>query len=244
MASSKVMASPSSRSSDLSRKSSSGSSKPKPQPTPANSVSINPMTVEDFLRHATAAGDSTLVDAQIRLLDASAAIEPAGGVNSSSSNASKTVDEVWREIVSGESNNRSKECKEEASDAVMTLEDFLLAKTGAGAALSEDDEEDDEVDVKNLAFATPPLTERLSGGIFSFDAGSQSSFQALDSVEGSVVGFGNGIEVVGGRGKRGRGVMEPLDKAAQQRQRRMIKNRESAARSRERKQVSLIKWLF
>lgn len=31
--------------------------------------------------------------------------------------------------------------------------------------------------------------------------------------------------------------MEPLDKAAQQRQRRMIKNRESAARSRERKQA-------
>ena len=63
------------------------------------------------------------------------------------------------------------------------------------------------------------------------------------TVEGSIVGFGNGVEVAGsggggGRGKRGRTVvMEPLDKAAQQRQRRMIKNRESAARSRERKQV-------
>lgn len=40
-------------------------------------------------------------------------------------------------------------------------------------------------------------------------------------------------------GKRPR-VLEPLDKAAQQRQRRMIKNRESAARSRERKQVPLL----
>ncbi|GKG54346.1 G-box-binding factor 4-like protein, partial [Tanacetum coccineum] len=39
------------------------------------------------------------------------------------------------------------------------------------------------------------------------------------------------------RGKR-RPVLDPLqDKAAQQRQRRMIKNRESAARSRERKQA-------
>jgi ABA responsive element binding factor len=37
-------------------------------------------------------------------------------------------------------------------------------------------------------------------------------------------------------GKR-RAVMEPLDKIAQQRQKRMIKNRESAARSRERKQA-------
>jgi hypothetical protein len=38
--------------------------------------------------------------------------------------------------------------------------------------------------------------------------------------------------------------MEPLDKAAQQRQRRMIKNRESAARSRERKQVRFIFYFF
>ncbi|KAL0351605.1 UNVERIFIED_CONTAM: G-box-binding factor 4 [Sesamum calycinum] len=40
-----------------------------------------------------------------------------------------------------------------------------------------------------------------------------------------------------GRGKRSLSLLEPLDKAAQQRQRRMIKNRESAARSRERKQA-------
>lgn len=43
----------------------------------------------------------------------------------------------------------------------------------------------------------------------------------------------------GGRGKRRASVQDepPVDKATQQKQRRMIKNRESAARSRERKQV-------
>jgi ABA responsive element binding factor len=93
-----------------------------------------------------------------------------------------------------------------------------------------------------------PQPERLSGGLYAFDPVPPSAFQVLDKVEGSIVGFGNGVEVElvagsgggggGGRGKRGRTVvMEPLDKAAQQRQRRMIKNRESAARSRERKQV-------
>ncbi|GAA0150030.1 basic leucine zipper transcription factor [Lithospermum erythrorhizon] len=66
-----------------------------------------------------------------------------------------------------------------------------------------------------------------------------------------VEGFGNGMvgvggssggavvvaSVGGGRGKR-RAVEEvPLDKATQQKQKRMIKNRESAARSRERKQA-------
>lgn len=107
---------------------------------------------------------------------------------------------------------------------MMTLEDFLVK---AGAV----DDEDDGDDVK----MTIPLTETLSGsGMFAVDP----TFQGIESVEGSVIGFGNGVEVVeGARGKRGRPVLEQLDKAAQQRQRRMIKNRESAARSRERKQV-------
>lgn len=55
------------------------------------------------------------------------------------------------------------------------------------------------------------------------------------------MGFGNGaLAITGsGRGKRRSTVEElPADRATQQKQRRMIKNRESAARSRERKQVS------
>lgn len=49
--------------------------------------------------------------------------------------------------------------------------------------------------------------------------------------------YGNGSgSAAPARGKR-RAIEEPLDKATQQKQRRMIKNRESAARSRERKQA-------
>ncbi|KAK2457907.1 G-box-binding factor [Trifolium repens] len=141
----------------------------------------------------------------------------------------RTVDDVWREIVAGD----NRECKEEISDEMMTLEDFLVK---AGAVDDEEDGGDDDVKM------TIPLSETLSGsGMFSLDP----NFQGIESVEGSVIGFGNGngngngVEVVegGGRGKRGRPVLEQLDKAAQQRQRRMIKNRESAARSRERKQA-------
>ena len=133
----------------------------------------------------------------------------------------RTVDDVWRDIVVGD----HRDCKEEIHDEMMTLEDFLVK---AGAV-------DDEDDVK----LSIPITETLSGsGMFSMDP----SFQGIENVDGSLVGFGNGngngVEVVeGGRGKRGRPVLEQLDKAAQQRQRRMIKNRESAARSRERKQA-------
>ncbi|KAJ7969802.1 G-box-binding factor 4-like [Quillaja saponaria] len=233
MASSKVMASSNSRKSDLSRRSSSSS---KPQPivsdqrhTRKNSgtSNIGSITVDGLLRDiydSNPSTGSTLLDAQITLIDSQMNVisNPADG----NPNVQKTVDDVWREIVSGD----RRECKEEAPDEMMTLEDFL-AKAGA-------------VDGEDVKMSVPP-TERLSGGMFTFDSIPTSSFQTVDKVEGSIIGFGNGVEVNGaaeavvggGRGKRGRPALEPLDKAAQQRQRRMIKNRESAARSRERKQA-------
>ncbi|XP_062077245.1 G-box-binding factor 4-like isoform X1 [Humulus lupulus] len=57
----------------------------------------------------------------------------------------------------------------------------------------------------------------------------------LQAVENPVVVCGNGSGT-SGRGKR-QAVDPPVDKATAQKQRRMIKNRESAARSRERKQA-------
>lgn len=182
---------------------------------------LGSMTVDGLLRNvysAAPASESTLVDAEITLVDsgtgAMAELEGAP--------AAKTVDDVWREIVAGGGGRR--ECKEEVEDDMMTLEDFL-AKAGAV------EEEGEDRDVK-----VPLVTQRLSGGIFAFDPVPPSPITPAQ-VEGSVIGFGNGMEIVGGRGKRRAPVLEPLDKAAQQKQRRMIKNRESAARSRERKQA-------
>ncbi|KAK4747639.1 hypothetical protein SAY87_014225 [Trapa incisa] len=142
----------------------------------------------------------------------------------------RSVNDVWREIVSGEEGRRV--CKEEVPEAeIMTLEDFLLR---AGASVEDDDDDDndddeeDEVDVKLL-----PPSHQLSGSMFAFEP----------KVEPSVIGFEDEVEVIGAGGggglggKRGSPLLEPLDRAAQQRQRRMIKNRESAARSRERKQA-------
>ncbi|XP_012080744.1 ABSCISIC ACID-INSENSITIVE 5-like protein 3 isoform X2 [Jatropha curcas] len=270
MASSKVMASSKPKNSDLtsssaatrSRRASASSSSAglasastKPQSNRIKSFYRNltsssslasTMTVDGILRdvYSTPSAESTLLDAQITLIDTPTPVLPTSppptlqtatiiettNHASNSSNqemnsvvlpqSNKTVDDVWREIVAGR-----KEMKEEP-DEMMTLEDFL-AKAGAA-----DVEQDDEVKMP-------------SGGVYAFDPVPPSAFQMLDKVEGSIVGFGNGVEVVAGsegtvlgRGKRGRAaVMEPLDKAAQQRQRRMIKNRESAARSRERKQA-------
>ncbi|XVE55146.1 hypothetical protein DITRI_Ditri03aG0136900 [Diplodiscus trichospermus] len=244
MASSKVMRTSNSRNSDLSRRSASSSSSTKPQPfndqNNNNDRLSSTMTVDGILRNAYSAAPSTettLVDASITLIDTPipAAVFDNSEVSQDQTaadcknNMAKSVDEVWREIVSGE--RKEITMKEEAPEEVMTLEDFL-AKAGAVEEAA--------------AAATAEVKvhpDRLSGGVYAFDPVEGSAFQILDKMEGSVVGLGNGTEVIGsggggGRGKRGRRVlMEPLDKAAQQRQRRMIKNRESAARSRERKQA-------
>ncbi|XP_077241376.1 bZIP transcription factor 12-like [Tasmannia lanceolata] len=151
--------------------------------------------------------------------------ESNGGGGGSMNN--KTVDEIWKEI----SGDRKIGVVEGlVFNEEMTLEDFL-AKAGAGP---EEDvrvrvEEDIRVRVSNA-----------QGGGYQVDLGNRFGDQ---QVEGSILGFGNGVEGGGGggggvreRGKR-RAVQEPVDRVAQQRQRRMIKNRESAARSRERKQA-------
>ncbi|XP_057464798.1 bZIP transcription factor 12-like [Actinidia eriantha] len=120
----------------------------------------------------------------------------------------------------------------------MTLEDFL---TKAGAVSEEE--------VRIPAVPQPPL------GFVADAIANSAQFQALPNGPGGYgvdsVGFGDGIDggmvavasaAAGGGGGVGRGkrraVEEPqMDKATQQKQRRMIKNRESAARSRERKQA-------
>ncbi|KAL8515078.1 hypothetical protein ACS0TY_013965 [Phlomoides rotata] len=192
-----------------------------------NSVPDSVMA-DGFLRHAymegnsgpdqghgpgveTGSSSSTLMNAEITLLDAAGAVTPIiDGELEPPRAVRKTVDDVWREIVAG------KKSEKQPKEEMMTLEDFL-AKAGA----AEEGSTRRSVEVKE---------EGLSGGIFRYESSS--------AVIGS--GSGMGLDVGGlgtGRGKRSLSLLEPLDKASQQRQRRMIKNRESAARSRERKQA-------
>ncbi|KAF7842674.1 bZIP transcription factor 12-like [Senna tora] len=148
---------------------------------------------------------------------------------------SKTAEEVWQEMVEGGAADQRRMDGLEA----MTLEDFL-AKAGAVR-------EDDVRGVSAVVQQQGPPSYRLDAAAATaavINGGAQFPMAPVQGKEGSAMeGFGNGIEgtVVGvaapaGRGKR-RVVEEPVDKATLQKQRRMIKNRESAARSRERKQA-------
>ncbi|KAJ0973307.1 hypothetical protein J5N97_021266 [Dioscorea zingiberensis] len=129
------------------------------------------------------------------------------------------VDELLRSICGETADGRTVEVWGEISggrrvdDGEVTLEDFLAR---AGAVREED-------------------VRAVAGSVFEVDPVGLG-------IENQVLGFGNEVEGVrggGGRGGRGRKrpAMDPVDRAALQRQKRMIKNRESAARSRERKQA-------
>ncbi|XP_027772538.1 G-box-binding factor 4 isoform X2 [Solanum pennellii] len=248
MASTKLMASSASRNSDRRKSSAASSSSSSTMPNDllnqqysnngsnnSSNLEATSMTVDGFLRNVYGEGqgtEATLLNANITLLDAAGAITPISDSDTATVSGiplvRRTVDDVWREIVEGKREQRRAAvagCKEEAVDEIMTLEDFLV-KAGAveEEALAGEGPVQGEVKVE-LG------TERLSGGIFAFDSPYMATPQQ------SVQGYGNGIDVIGGgRGKR-KAILEPLDKAALQRQRRMIKNRESAARSRERKQA-------
>ncbi|KAK8967973.1 G-box-binding factor 4 [Platanthera guangdongensis] len=136
----------------------------------------------------------------------------------------KTTDEVWREITAGRQacgagrvpalviESENQEARE------ITLEDFLAR---AGAAMEDE--------VKN------------SSRVLSVDLTTTDQFvqQQQLIVENPVPGFPNRMEILpaGGRRGRRRPMLDPEDRITMQRQKRMIKNRESAARSRERKQA-------
>lgn len=170
-------------------------------------------------------------------LDGSSSISSQRSFSQPKELGDKTVDDVWKEIVAGNDNQRQAGAEEAGNDAAsgqleeMTLEDFL---TKAGAVREED--------VRSGAMVPGPggygvdssASVTMNGGQFALQGVEVG--HALVPFDGRVVVGG---AVGGGRGKR-RAVEEPVvDKATQQRQRRMIKNRESAARSRERKQVGI-----
>ncbi|XP_008793932.1 bZIP transcription factor 12-like isoform X1 [Phoenix dactylifera] len=221
MASSRVMASSSSANSDFARQSSLFS----PAVTDLQSSAagdpiktLRSMSMEDLLRNiypenaAPFAGEDGAAGEE-----APASASREGNFPQPKEIASRTVDEVWREIAAGRKGDGGK-----GSDGEMTLEDFL-ARAGA---------------VREEEVRVPSGSGQGNFGLDSVLGGDFGQQQQLP-LENPVLGFGNGVEGGGGRGgrRRKRLMLDPVDRVVLQRQKRMIKNRESAARSRERKQA-------
>ncbi|KAK9111220.1 hypothetical protein Scep_018739 [Stephania cephalantha] len=203
------------------------------QPDHANKThnAFGSMSMDDLLRNIYSDNPpSAAVDA-----DPDMSLSPMMKSGGGGEVGGKRMEDVWKEIsAAAAAVNGGGEAEEEEDRKVrdsagggggggdgefaeMTLEEFL---TKAGTLRDED--------VKIPAIVGP-----VHG--FVVDPALDTRFPQQQG-EGSILWLGNGVDRPGGRGKR-RAVLEPVDKVAQQRQRRMIKNRESAARSRERKQA-------
>ncbi|KAK3166072.1 hypothetical protein QOZ80_1AG0041110 [Eleusine coracana subsp. coracana] len=125
----------------------------------------------------------------------------------------RTAEEVWKDITRGGGS---------AGPAVPAALPVVGGGGGAGAG-SEMTLEDflaREGTVKEDEVGIPGPSAPVEGQV------------AMEFLSGPQTVPGGG----GGRGRK-RQLMDPVDRAAMQRQKRMIKNRESAARSRERKQA-------
>lgn len=220
MASSKVMASRSPPNRDSPRQ---------PSPSRLNIYSdqsrgFGSMNIDDLLRNIYSDPESFTLDNSSVLGDGN--------------NRNKTVQEVWRDIVS-EGGGRGG-----SGEPAMTLEDFLAK---AGSVNEEDVRVPPPVQPPAGAFgmetaammspATGVPADQFAPVVCVNDGMTNGGF-GVSFANGMVAASGSATAGGRGRGKRrAAGEELPLDKATQQKQRRMIKNRESAARSRERQQV-------
>ncbi|XLU51441.1 hypothetical protein S245_046255 [Arachis hypogaea] len=152
----------------------------------------------------------------------------------------KTVDDVWKDMILTHSHRDSTHHNHHPFEE-MTLEAFL----SKNAAVTDDDVTavaplhnhhpvpHQFPQVPAVEGSSSSAAEPFANGI---DAAVASGVPAPSSSSGGGGGGGGGGAAAVAKGKR-RAVEEPVDKATLQKQRRMIKNRESAARSRERKQA-------
>ncbi|XP_074584319.1 bZIP transcription factor 12-like isoform X2 [Curcuma longa] len=169
------------------------------------------MSMEELFR-SLCAENATALEA-----DVGASVSRQGSLAALNSVGGKTVEEAWWKIAAaGMADDR------EVSRAEMTLEDFL-ARNGAA------EEEDGGVPFGSIQAGcgtNPVMGETILPPPPQLPA------------DDLVVGFVNGAEGAASRNRRRkRPLLDPVDRVSMQRQKRMIKNRESAARSRERKQA-------
>ncbi|KAK7334536.1 hypothetical protein VNO80_26293 [Phaseolus coccineus] len=205
--------------------------------------SLSSMNIDELLKIVyTAEANQSTIEASFSL---------------TSSLSKKTVDEVWRDI-QGSKDNKEKKCQErQPTLGEMTLEDFL-EKAGVVVEPSSTAVVDPNVMTPQFPqhgpwMQCPQAQYQLSQqGLMGIYMTSQNITQSLHT-QGNATsdGYADGevalpSHVMGSltdtrRHGRKRGRSEDMvDKTFERRQKRMIKNRESAARSRARKQAYTI----
>ncbi|XP_031286577.1 G-box-binding factor 4-like [Pistacia vera] len=180
-----------------------------------------PNAMDDLLKNIYSAPTAD------QLVLSGASFSREGSFSISKDMANKSVEEVWKEMVAG---GGTDERSVGSRDEEMTLEDFL---TKAGAVREEDQLNSNNNSNNNINIdnTNGTVNNNINNNINNNSVNNNNNNDNNNNNNNQMVIVGSG------RGKRRIVEEAPLDKATQQKQRRMIKNRESAARSRERKQA-------
>ncbi|OIW06456.1 hypothetical protein TanjilG_05227 [Lupinus angustifolius] len=228
---------------------------------------LGSMNLDELLKNLWSAeagdfgGDENNMQQFVELVSGSS-LNPQGSLTLFGDLCKKTVDEVWRDMQTKKGGDRDKEAKErQATLGEMTLEDFLV-KAGVvtdsfhtkddGGAISGIDS--NVASGKNVSqhdhwiqYQQQQHQNQQDGMMVGFVAGNviQQPFQVaanpiLDAAYSETMMKMSPSSLIGtqtlGR-KRVASDNVVVEKTVERRQKRMIKNRESAARSRARKQA-------
>ncbi|RDX73434.1 ABSCISIC ACID-INSENSITIVE 5-like protein 2, partial [Mucuna pruriens] len=166
---------------------------------------------------------------------ASGSLNPQGSLTLSRDLSKKTVDEVWRDMQlnKGSTNRDRKGQERQPTLGEMTLEDFLV-KAGVVADSNGASSRHGHL----MQYHLPSVQQNMMAGYVAGQSFQVAVNLVLDApyseTPASLIGVLSDSQTLG-RKRAASG--EVVEKTVERRQKRMIKNRESAARSRARKQA-------
>nr|DAD21858.1 TPA_asm: hypothetical protein HUJ06_023321 [Nelumbo nucifera] len=225
---------------------------------------LNSMNMDELLKSVVAAEGNQVIQEQLSSVNASSSSSPPifpGNLNLNGTLSRKTVDEVWKEIAQQEQDNAEGDgsVQRQRTLGETTLEDFLIR---AGAINIGND--NGVLNPQSLMAIDPMVAASQQADWLQFQmAAVQHQQMAVlgSSMPAAVSVFGNSVVDAGYSGNQLALSMsmpivtatssdsqstverkrqfsdEMMEKTIERRQKRMIKNRESAARSRARKQA-------
>lgn len=174
---------------------------------------LGSMNLDELLQNVWTAEGNKVVGVESELVSSSSSLQRQASMTLARALSGKTVDDVWREIQLGQKKQYGDDVKIEDREMSLggtTLEDFLVqAGLYAGASVSS------------------------TVGLDAMDTAIPQSFQPKTSLLSSS-SISSLSDAKPGRKRDG---PDAYEKALERRLRRKIKNRESAARSRARKQA-------
>ncbi|KAF2309619.1 hypothetical protein GH714_004305 [Hevea brasiliensis] len=198
---------------------------------------LSSMNLDELLKNVwtVEANQSMGIEVEGTQLANQTALQRQASLSLTSALSKKTVDEVWRDIQQSKNNGEKKSRERQPTLGEMTLEDFLVkAGVVAEASLEKRMYQHPQQNMMGVYMPAQPMPQPLHVGAGAVMDVSYPENQVPLPLPSPLMGTLSDVQTL----TRKRGTPEDMmEKTVERRQKRMIKNRESAARSRARKQA-------